>query len=40
ETDRSIKEIAELTGFANTSFFGKYVKHNTGLTPKELRERK
>lgn len=40
ETDRSIKEIAELTGFANTSFFGKYVKHNTGLTPREIRERK
>ena len=40
ETDCSIKEIAALTGFPNTSFFGKFVKQNMGITPKALREMK
>ena len=40
ETDCSIKEIASLTGFPNTSFFGKYVKQNLGATPRSFREMK
>ncbi len=36
-TDESIKEIAVMLGFGNPAFFGKYVKHHSGLTPKRLR---
>lgn len=37
-SDKSIKEIAEMFNFPNISFFGKYVKRNTGLSPKQYRE--
>lgn len=37
QTDKSIKEICDLTGFPNTSFFGKYVKEHFGVTPMQLR---
>ena len=36
-TDLSIKQICERVGFANTSFFGKYVKQHFGMTPAQLR---
>lgn len=37
--DKSIKEIANELNFATLSFFGKYVKRNLGLSPKEYREK-
>lgn len=37
--DKSIKEIANELNFANLSFFGKYVKRNLGISPKEYREK-
>lgn len=36
-TDLSCKEISELMGFPNSSFFGRYVKDHTGMTPLEYR---
>ena len=36
--NKSIKEIANELNFANLSFFGKYVKRNFGVSPKEFRE--
>ncbi len=33
----SIKEIASATGFDNLSFFGKYVKRELGMSPREYR---
>lgn len=36
-TDSSIKEIAMRAGFSNLSFFGKYLKRETGFSPKEYR---
>ncbi len=36
-TDESIKEISARLGFNNPSFFGKYVKKHSGLSPKRLR---
>ncbi|WP_071145019.1 AraC family transcriptional regulator [Bacteroides ihuae] len=36
-TGKSIQEIAEELHFANQSFFGKYFKHHTELSPKEYR---
>ena len=38
-TDWSIKEISDLLGFPNTSFFGKYVKDHLGCSPLEYRKR-
>ena len=38
-TDGSIKEISNLLGFPNTSFFGKYVKDHLGCSPLEYRKR-
>ena len=38
QTDYSIKMICDLTGFPNTSFFGKYVKQHFGMTPMQLRQ--
>ena len=35
----SIKDVAHTTGFENESFFGKYVKHHLGCTPREYRKR-
>ena len=37
QTDYSIKQICVITGFPNTSFFGKYVKDHFGMTPMEFR---
>ncbi len=36
-TDLSCKEISELMGFANSSFFGRYVKEHIGKSPAEYR---
>lgn len=36
-SDLSIQEIADELHFANQSFFGKYFKHHTGVSPKEYR---
>lgn len=38
-SEMSIKEIADYQDFSNLSFFGKYVKSHTGLSPKEYRMR-
>ena len=37
QTDYSIKQICDLLGFPNTSFFGRYVKEHFGLTPLQIR---
>ena len=37
-TRMSIQEIADVLNFANQSFFGKYFKHHTGISPKEYRK--
>ena len=34
----SKQEIADRLNFANQSFFGKYFKHYTGMSPKEYRK--
>ena len=39
QTDYSIKQICDLIGFPNTSFFGRYVKDHFGMTPMEFRMR-
>ena len=36
-SDKSIKEIASDAGFDNLSFFGKYVKRELGMSPREYR---
>lgn len=36
-TDMTVQEIASRLNFANQSFFGKYFKHLTGLSPTEFR---
>lgn len=36
-SDSTIKEIAIRAGFSNLSFFGKYLKRETGFSPKEYR---
>ena len=36
-TNKSIKEIGYMLGFPNTSFFGKYVKDQLGMTPTAFR---
>ncbi len=35
-TDRSISEIAELTGFSSQNYFGRIFKRHTGTTPKNF----
>lgn len=37
KTDKSIKEISNLLGFPNTSFFGKYFKQHFGMSPLRYR---
>ena len=37
QTDLSIKQVCDRTGFSNPSFFGKYVKQHLGMTPIEFR---
>lgn len=39
QTDMPIKQIADRLGFANPSFFGKYVKEHFGMTPLQFRQR-
>ena len=39
-TDKTIKEIAYETGFDNLSFFGKYVKRELGMSPRNFRLQK
>lgn len=36
-TNMTIQEVSDTLNFANQSFFGKYFKHHTGLSPKEYR---
>lgn len=36
-SDKSIKQIASETGFDNLSFFGKYVRRELGVSPREYR---
>lgn len=36
-TDKTIKEIANETGFGNLSFFGKYVKRELNMSPRQFR---
>ena len=38
QTDYSNKQICDLLGFPNTSFFGKYVKDHFGMTPMQVRQ--
>ena len=38
QTDYSIKQICDLLGFPNPSFFGKYVKDQYGMTPLQIRQ--
>ncbi|MGM9798953.1 MAG: helix-turn-helix domain-containing protein [Parabacteroides sp.] len=38
-SQKSIKEIADYLDFPNISFFGKYVRHHIGCSPKEYRRR-
>ena len=37
-SEKSIKEIADYLEFANISFFGKYIKAHTGMSPTEYRK--
>lgn len=39
-SDKTIKEIANDTGFENLSFFGKYVKRELGVSPRNFRLQK
>lgn len=39
-SDMNIQEISDRMNFANQSFFGKYFKHYTGMSPKEYRKNK
>lgn len=38
QTDLSMKQVADRLGFANPSFFGKYVKEHFGMTPLRFRQ--
>lgn len=37
-SQKNIQEISDELNFSNQSFFGKYFKHNTGVSPKEYRK--
>ena len=39
QTDYSIKQICDMLGFPNTSFFSKYVKKHFGMTPAQFRKK-
>ena len=39
DTDLSIKQICDILEFANTSFFGRYVKEHFGVTPAQMRKK-
>ena len=36
-TDKTVKEIAAEAGFDNLSFFGKYVRRELGMSPRDYR---
>ena len=36
-SDKSVKEIATEDGFENLSFFGKYVRRELGMSPRQFR---
>lgn len=36
-TEKSVKEVAHEAGFDNLSFFGKYVRRELGVSPREFR---
>ncbi len=36
-TDLTVQEVAARLNFANQSFFGKYFKHQTGMSPSAYR---
>lgn len=38
-TDLTVQEISAQLNFANQSFFGKYFKHHTGISPTEFRKK-
>lgn len=38
-SDMTIQEISSKLNFANQSFFGKYFKHHTGMSPTEFRQK-
>ena len=38
-SDKTIKQIAADTGFSNLSFFGKFVRRELGMSPKEYRQK-
>ena len=38
QTDYSIKQVCDILGFPNTSFFSKYVREHFGMTPQQLRQ--
>jgi len=38
QTDLSFKQIADIMGFGNPSFFGRYVKLHFGMTPGQIRQ--
>lgn len=39
QSDKSVKEIANEINFPNLSFFGKYVRANLGMSPKQYRKK-
>lgn len=39
QTDLSMKQVADKLGFANPSFFGRYVKEHFGMTPMQFRQK-
>ena len=36
--DNSVKEVSNRLNFPNQSFFGRYFRQNTGLTPRQYRK--
>ncbi|MBM6805604.1 AraC family transcriptional regulator [Bacteroides caecicola] len=38
--NKSVKEVANEAGFDNLSFFGKYVRRELGVSPREYRQEK
>ncbi|WP_418833561.1 helix-turn-helix domain-containing protein [Phocaeicola sp.] len=38
--NKSVKEVANEAGFDNLSFFGKYVRRELGVSPREYRLKK
>ena len=38
-SDKTVKQIAADAGFSNLSFFGKYVRRELGMSPRDFRAR-